>query len=44
MYRVQGISRNYVKKLHGEFQAHTPENSGINVGFFSRGWPEIENN
>ena len=34
MCRVRGISRNYVQKLHGEFQAHTPENSGINVGFF----------
>ena len=32
--RVQGISQNYVRKLRGEFQAHTPENSGINVGFF----------
>ena len=36
IYRVQGISRNYVQKLRGKFQAHTPENSGINVGFFKR--------
>ena len=35
-HRVQGISRNYVQKLRGKFQAHTPDNSGITVGFFKR--------